>query len=98
LSNTWGDGRLFVLGTDGYIEVRKYANIASPLTGGHLLYLVDKKQTRYIDCKNVPLPFGHQLVADIVERTEIAQSQEQALLAAELVLTAQQIAGRPLLA
>ena len=93
---TWGDGRLFVLGTEGYIELRKYINVASGLEGGNHLYIVDKKQARYIDCKNVQLPFGPQFVADIVNRTQVAQDQEQALLAAELVLKAQKIATRPI--
>ena len=94
---TWGDGRLFILGTDGFIELRKNINIASNLEGGNHLYIVDQKQSRYIDCKQVPLPFGPQFVADIVNRTEVAQNQEQALLAAELVLTAQKNATTPVL-
>lgn len=94
---TWGDGRLFILGTDGYIELRKNINVASNLPGGNHLYIVDQKQARYIDCKQVPLPFGPQFVADIVNRTDTAQNQEQALLAAELVLTAQKNATSPIL-
>jgi predicted dehydrogenase len=94
---TWGDGRLFIVGTEGYIELRKYVNVASDLKGGNHLYIVDQKQARYIDCKNVELPFGPQFVADIVKRTQTAQDQEQALLAAELVLTAQKNATRPLI-
>lgn len=94
---TWGDGRLFILGTEGYIELRKYINIASGLSGGNHLYIVDRKQTRYIDCSQVELPFGPQFVADIVNRTQDAQDQDQALLAAELVLTAQRDATRPIL-
>ena len=93
--DTWGDGRLFMLGTEGYIELRKYTNVASGLKGGNHLYIVDKKQARYIDCNKVPLPFGPQFVRDVVERTEVAQNQEQALLATELVLKAQKIATRP---
>ncbi|MET0497729.1 MAG: Gfo/Idh/MocA family oxidoreductase [Steroidobacteraceae bacterium] len=96
--STWGDGRLFVLGTEGYIELRKYVNVASQMAGGDHLYIVDKKQARYIDCKEVALPFGPQFVADVVERTHKSQDQEQALLAAELVLTAQKNATRPVLA
>jgi predicted dehydrogenase len=92
--DTWGDGRLFILGTEGYIELRKYTNVATAKGGNHL-YIVDKKQARYIDCSKVPLPFGPQFVRDIVERTEVAQNQEQALLAAELVLKAQKVATRP---
>jgi predicted dehydrogenase len=88
---TWGDGRLFILGTEGYIEVRKYANIGLGSHGNNL-FLVDSKGVRYMDCSNVTLPFGYQLVNDVVERTHTAQDQEQALLAAELVLRAQQMA------
>jgi len=84
----WGDGRFFVLGTEGYIELRKYIDIVGRPGGNHL-FIVDKKQARYIDCKDVPLPFGPQLVGDIVNRTHVAQDQEQALLATELVLKAQ---------
>jgi predicted dehydrogenase len=89
----WGDGRLFILGTEGYIELRKYIDIAGRPSGNHL-FIADKKQTRYMDCSNVVLPFGLQFVADIVNRTHTAQDQQQALLAAELVLKAQKNAKR----
>jgi len=85
---TWGDGRLFILGTEGYIEVRKYTDVAVKHQGNNL-FIVDKSQARYIDCNNMPLPFGLQFVADIVNRTHIAQDQTQCLLAAELVIKAQ---------
>lgn len=90
---TWGDGRLFILGTDGYIEVRKYADITVSPKGNNL-FIVDGKRARYIDCNNGPLPFGSQFVADIVNRTHIAQDQAQCLLAAELSILAQQTAHR----
>jgi predicted dehydrogenase len=92
--DTWGDGRLFILGSEGYIELRKYTNVATAKGGNHL-YVVDRKQARYIDCNKVPLPFGPHFVADIVERTDKAQDQDQALLAAELVLQAQKMATKP---
>jgi predicted dehydrogenase len=85
---TWGDGRLFILGTDGYIEVRKYIDVATKKQGNNL-FLVDGKQARYIDCNAMPLPFGPQFVADIVNRTHVAQDQAGCLLAAELVIKAQ---------
>jgi predicted dehydrogenase len=92
--DTWGDGRLFILGTEGYIELRKYTNVAVAKGGNHL-FIVDKKQARYIDCNKVPLPFGPQFVRDVVERTDVAQNQDQCLLATELVLDAQKMATRP---
>jgi predicted dehydrogenase len=89
----WGDGRLFILGTEGYMELRKYADITGRPGGNHL-FLVDKKQARHIDCNNVSLPFGPQFVSDIVNRTHTAQDQDQALLATQLVLEAQKAAQR----
>ncbi len=93
----WGDGRLFLLGTEGYIELRKYIDVAGRPGGNHL-FIVDKKQARFIDCKNVMLPFGPLFVADVINRTDSAQNQEAALLAADLVLTAQKKATRPITA
>jgi predicted dehydrogenase len=84
----FGDGRLFISGTDGYIELRKYIDIEGHPGGNHL-FVVNSKETRYIDCKDVVLPFGPQFVSDIVNRTHVAQDQAQALLATELVLKAQ---------
>lgn len=89
---SWGDGRLTILGTDGFIEVRKNVDIASGHTGGNHLYLVNQKETRYIDCNREPLPFGEQLVDDIVNRTETAMSQQHCFLATELALKAQKFA------
>src|ERR1700728_152077 len=85
---TWGDGRLFILGTEGYIELRKYTDVAVKKEGNNL-FLVDQKEARYIDCNHLTLPFGPQFVADIVNRTHVAQDQPQCLLAAELVIKAQ---------
>jgi len=85
------------LGTDGYIEIRKYTNVAVSKQGNNL-FLVDGKRARFIDCNNGPLPFGPQFVADIVERTRTAQDQAQCLLAAELSIRAQRSAKRAILA
>jgi predicted dehydrogenase len=88
---TWGDGRLFVLGTQGYIELRKYTNVAVAKQGNNL-FVVDQKEARYMDCSNLTLPFGPQFVADVVNRTHLAQDQTQCLLAAELSIEAQRSA------
>jgi len=90
---TWGDGRLTILGTDGFIEVRKNIDIAGKPGESHL-FLVDQKETRYIDCRDVVLPYGEQLVSDVVNRTETAMPQQHCFLATELMLKAQQQAQR----
>ncbi|HVZ30615.1 MAG TPA: Gfo/Idh/MocA family oxidoreductase [Asticcacaulis sp.] len=89
----WGDGRLFILGTDGYMELRKYTNVAVAKQGNNL-FVVNGDSARYIDCNNGPLPFGPQFISDVVNRTHTAQDQTQALLAAELAITAQKNAVR----
>ena len=85
---TWGDGRLTILGTDGFIEVRKNIDIAGKPGESHL-FLVDQKETRYIDCAKVVLPYGEQIVADVLNRTESAMPQQHCFLATELMLRAQ---------
>jgi predicted dehydrogenase len=91
--DTWGDGRLFILGTEGYIELRKYTDLAGR-TGGNHLFLVDQQGTQYIDCKQVALPYGPQLVHDIIHRTETVMPQVHCFLASELALKAQAQATR----
>jgi predicted dehydrogenase len=90
---TWGDGRLTILGTKGYIEVRKNIDIAVHPNGNHL-YLVNDKDTQYIDCNSVELPYGKQLVDDVINRTETAMTQHHCFLATELALKAQQHAQK----
>ena len=86
--STWGDGRLTILGTDGFIEIRKNVDIGGRPGASHL-FIVDNKDTRYIDTKDVVLPYGDQLVADVLNRTETAMSQAHCFLATELMLKAQ---------
>jgi len=91
--DTWGDGRLTILGTEGYIELRKYCDIGGRPGGNHL-FLVDRKGIQYIDCNDVHLPYGSQLVNDIVNRTETAMPQVHCFLASELALQAEAQAQR----
>jgi predicted dehydrogenase len=89
---SWGDGRLTILGTDGYIELRKNVDIGGRRGGDHL-FLIDRQQTQYVDCHEVELPFGRQLLDDVRNRTETAMPQAHAFLASELALQAQLQAG-----
>jgi len=92
--DTWGDGRLFILGTEGYIELRKYTNVASGGQGGNHLFWVDRDGMHYEDCNQVELPYGKQLIADILNRTETAMPQAHCFLASELALRAEAQATR----
>lgn len=88
---SWGDGRLFITGTEGAIELRKNIDVAGREGGNHL-FLSDKKGVQYIDCSNVQLPYGAQLIADIRNRTETAMPQARCYAAMELALKAQKLA------
>ncbi|MES2796896.1 MAG: Gfo/Idh/MocA family oxidoreductase [Bacteroidota bacterium] len=90
---TWGDGRLTILGTDGFIEIRKYIDITKDDRGNHL-FMSNHKETVYFDCNNEPLPYGNLFVDDVLNRTETAMSQDHCFLAMELALKAQKLAKR----
>lgn len=86
---TWGDGRSFILGTEGFIEQRKYLNIGTQDGPGHL-YLANGEQETHFDLRGkVGYPFFGQLVLDCLERTENAMTQKHAFKAAELSVRAQ---------
>ena len=86
---TWGDGRLFIQGTEGYIELRKYIDIARDLQCDHV-YLVNKEKEQYIPVSGkVGYPFFGNLILDCMNRTETAMTQEHAFKAAELCVKTQ---------
>lgn len=87
----WGDGRLTILGTEGYIEIRKYVDIANPLATDNL-FLVNGERYEKIDCSDAGLPYFARLMADVRDRTETAMPQEHAFKVMELALKAQLLA------
>ncbi|MBL8360982.1 MAG: Gfo/Idh/MocA family oxidoreductase [Rubrivivax sp.] len=90
---TWGDGRLTILGTEGYIELRKYIDIAGR-SGGNHLFISNRDGTRHIPCEGLPLPYFAALARDVHERTETAMSQRHVFEVCRLSLQAQQQARR----
>jgi predicted dehydrogenase len=90
---SWGDDRITILGTEGYIELRKNLDIAGR-EGGQHLFLVDQKETRHFDCSKQPLPFAQQFIDDILNRTQTSMQQEHCFLATELALKAQEQAKK----
>lgn len=85
---TWGDGRLFLLGTEGTIECRKYTDIGQPHRTDNL-YLVNGSENRHIDCSDADLPYFPRLVADVQDRTETACSQAHTFRTMEVAISAQ---------
>jgi predicted dehydrogenase len=89
--DAFGDGRLTIIGSEGYIELRKYTDIGGRPGGSHLL-LVDRHGVSRMQPGDIELPYGRQLVDDVLNRTETAMTQAHCFLATELALKAQQMA------
>lgn len=87
----WGDGRLFVLGTEGYVELRKYVDVNGRSGTDHVM-LVNGETCEYIDAAGYPLPYFGNLLRDVVNRTETACGQEHTFKVTELALQAQEMA------
>jgi len=91
---TWGDGRTILLGTEGYIEIRKYIDIAREASGNHL-YLVNRDGEQHFDCTGkVGYPYFGEFILDILHGTENAMTQDHAFKAAALCIEAQAQAVR----
>lgn len=91
--STWGDGRLFVLGTEGYVEARKYCDLGGR-TGGDHLFLVDGGEMRRIDCSQVELPFARMFLDDVRDRTETSMPQAHTFRVCEIAIEAEARAQR----
>lgn len=92
--STWGDGRTVILGTKGYIELRKYVDVARDKAGDNV-YLVDDSGERHLNVAGkVGFRFFGELILDCLNRTEKAMTQAHAFKAAELCLRAQLAARR----
>ena len=92
--STWGDGRMTILGTKGYIELRKYVDVGREKTGDHV-YLVDEKGEHHLAVAGkVGFRFFGELILDCLNRTEKAMTQRHVFKAAELCLRAQAAARR----
>lgn len=89
----WGDGRLTILGTDGYIELRKYVDVAGRAGTDHV-FIVNGERCEHIDARGAELPYFRNLACDVMHRSETAMPQDHCFRVTELALTAQQRAAR----
>lgn len=87
--DVFGDGRTILLGTDGYIELRKYTDITTDNGGGQVLLVDQDGQFRFDAKGKTGFPFFGQLIRDCLDRTERAMTQSHAFAAAELSIIAQ---------
>ncbi|NKB98819.1 MAG: gfo/Idh/MocA family oxidoreductase [Pseudomonadales bacterium] len=88
----WGDGRSFILGTDGSLEVRKYVDPGVQAPAGFILK-ADSQGVERIECVDqVGYPFFGQMILDALHGSEIAMSQAHIFKAAEISMRAQLLA------
>lgn len=87
---TWGDGRLTILGTEGYIELRKYVDVGHEGTD-HLI-LVNGSRCERIDASKAPLPYFPRFLSDVEHRAATAMRQTHAFTVMDLALRAQALA------
>lgn len=91
--NAWGDGRTFIVGTEGYIELRKYVDIAQSNSGDHV-YLVNRKGEYHFDASGCGYPFFGKFIRDCLDNTENAMKQDYVFRIMELAIEAEQKASR----
>ncbi len=90
---SWGDGRLTILGTDGYIELRKNLDIEGRAGTDHL-FMANHSGTRYIDCSKEKVGYFDRFAADVRDRSETAMAQSHVFTVCRLALEAQARAGK----
>ncbi len=89
----WGDGRLFLNGTKGTIELRKYVDVDGRPGTDHL-FLVTNDRCEHIDCQGADLPYFRDIAHDVVHRTETACPQARTFTVCDLAMQAQAMAEK----
>ena len=89
--STWGDGRTVILGTKGYIELRKYVDVAGRPGTNHL-FVVNGTRCEHISCEDLPMVYFRQVSDDVRNRTATAMAQQHAYTVTELGIRAQMLA------
>jgi len=67
---SFGDLRCMVVGTEGYLEVRKKIDLAvdnNRYTGDQLLICSKNRAPERVDCRHIPITFHEQLVQDVIQ-------------------------------
>ena len=86
---TWGDGRMIIVGSKGYIELRKYIDVAQSKTSDHVILVDEHKEQHFSVAGKIGFPFFGKLIRDCFARTETAMTQEHAFRAIELAIEAE---------
>ena len=88
---TFGDERVLIIGSRGFIELRKNCNLGYPGTLNNVLVANDDGMYAESVTGKIGYPYFSALIADSQQRTETAMSTKQAFAAIELAMTAQKM-------
>jgi predicted dehydrogenase len=92
---TWGDGRTTILGSKGYIELRKYIDIgADAVTTDNVYVVTESGEEKHCVAGKIGFPFFPAFILDCLNRTELAMTQAHCFKAAEICLKAQLLADQ----
>ena len=86
----WGDGRVFIIGTKGTIEIRKYINVAESAEGDHVFLVDAEGEHHYQATGKTGFLFFGDFIRDCMDRTENTMTQEHVLEAARVAIKAQE--------
>ncbi|MFP7495226.1 gfo/Idh/MocA family oxidoreductase [Terribacillus saccharophilus] len=86
----WGDGRTVLHGTNGFVELRKYTDVARSTEGDHLYVVTDQEEAYFAARGKIGIPYFKQLMDDCKLGTEKSMSQEHTFQAAALAIQAQE--------
>lgn len=87
--STWGDGRMFIAGSKGYIEIRKYCDVASDNEGDHVIVVDGKSEEHYKVFGKVGFPFFGELIRECMNQDVDAMNQEHIFKSIELAIEAE---------
>jgi predicted dehydrogenase len=89
----WGDGRLFLTGTEGTLELRKNLDLEGRAGGNHM-FVTNMKQTRYVDASTHPVTYYQDFLADVRDRSGTTMDRGRVFAACRLALQCQGTAER----
>jgi predicted dehydrogenase len=89
----WGDGRLFLVGTEGTLELRKNLDLEGRPGSDHM-FVSSRKQTRYQDCGTLPVMYYRDFLDDVRDRSGRTMENGQLFAACRLALRCQATAIR----
>ena len=84
----WGDGRVFIIGTKGTIEIRKYINVAVDSLGDHVFIVDGTGEYHEQVTGRIGFPFFGEFILDCLHGTDNAMTEEHVLESMRLAIEA----------